>query len=464
MSQSGSTALWRRGTVMVSVLAAVSCASVDTMGTRDTDSTAAVDPSQKTQQQVQAELMAFSDRYFAATLESAKTLESSLRTPESRYTAAAARLVALMVTTDIAASPNPAAALLDMTVFVTLKRMAWEAYWMPEVYGDSGAPVLDTLRELEDDIWQIAAGVYNPQQLDELRKLILDWRLQHPDTSAVDFVRLGELGESREVKDLIDAGRSGGMLAPVREANRNLEEMRLLAERLTFMVTRMQLLISLQVEMATAKLAVQPEVRQLLEDSRTFAGVSDRAATAFADLVAVLPEERRAAVDQIMAGLSDERERIFAELAEDGALRPALRDLRETLATGREMAQSLDAAATDIDALVARMIAGSAAAPRPFDILEYQATFAELTGTAREIQAVLDSIEAILGSADLQSQIDPIVEGANRLEEEVIDDIIDRAFLRGVALIVIFFAMLTAYRLLFRGRASDRRPASSPDS
>jgi hypothetical protein len=366
--------------------------------------------------------------------------------------------VGLVVTTDIAASPNPGAALLDMTVFVTLKRAAWEEYWMPEVYGDAGQPVLDILEELEDDIWQIAAGVYAEDQLDQLRILIDDWRAGHPNTVEVDFVRLTELGHSREVQDLVAAGRPGGMLAPVKEANRNLEEMRLLAERLTFMATRMQLLISLQVEMASAKLAVQPEVRQLLEDSRAFAEVSDRAATAFAALVADLPEESRAAIDQIMAGLSEERERIFAELAEDGELRPALRDLRDTLEVGRDMAETLNAAATDIDALAARMIAGNPAAPRPFDILEYQATFAELANTAREIQGVLASIEAILGSADLEGHIGPIVEGANRLEDEVVNDIIDRAFLRGVALIVMFFVMLTLYRVLFF------RPVSAPKS
>jgi len=178
--------------------------------------------------------MAFADRYFAATLEAAKILELDLQTSEGRYTAAAARLVGLMVTTDIAASPNPGAALLDMTVFVTLRRMVWQDYWMPEVYGDAGAPVLEILLELEDDIRGIAAGVYTPDQLAELGDLIDDWRAQHPNAVAVDFMRLTEIGDARQVQTLIDAGRPGGMLAPMKEANRNVEEMRLLAERLAF--------------------------------------------------------------------------------------------------------------------------------------------------------------------------------------------------------------------------------------
>jgi hypothetical protein len=447
-------ALCRLVAVAIGIAAVVSCASSGGTPPGGDESLAAADQSRKTQQQVQSELMAFADRYFAANLDAAQILERSLETPESRYTAAGARLIALVVTTDIAASPNPGAALLDMTVFVTLRRMVWEEYWIPEVYGNAGLPVLDSLSELEDDIWEIAAGVYTPDQLAELRNLIDAWRSKHPDTKAVDFVRLTELGDSRQVQALADAGRPGGMLAPVKEANRELEEMRLLAERLTFMATRMQLMFSLQIEMASAKLAVQPEVRQLLEDSRTFADVSDRFAEAFAILVADLPEERRAAIDQVLSGLGEEREQFMAELtAEDGGVRPTLADFRDTFESGRELAEMLNEAVISMDRLVERVLEGDPA--RPFDIMDYKATIAEATITVREFQAVLTSIERILSSTVTDEELNSILEGANRLEDEVIDDVIDRAFLRGVALIIIFFVVLALYRLLMRRLAPD---------
>jgi hypothetical protein len=440
--------------VVVGVSAVLSCASSGASPEAGSSSLEAADPPRKTQQQVQSELMAFADRYFAANLDVAKILERTLETPESRYTAAAARLVALVATTDIAASPNPGAALLDMAVFVTLRRMVWEEYWMPEVYAEAGLPVLDVVHELEDDIWGIAAGVYSPDQLAELRGLIDDWRSRHPDTLAVDYVRLTELGDARRVQDLIDAGRPGGMLAPVKEANRELEQMRLLAERLAFMATRMQLMISLQVEMATAKLATQPEVRQLLEDSRSFAEVSDRFAEAFATLVADLPEERRSAIDQILKGLGEEREQILTELtAEDGGVRPTLGDFRDTFDAGRQLAETLNEAVISMDRLVERMLEGDPA--RPFDIMDYKATVEEATRTVQEFQSALITIERILGSTVTDEEMNSILEGANRLEDEVVDDIIDRAFLRGVALIVIFFVVLACYRLLMRRLVPD---------
>jgi hypothetical protein len=439
----------RLGVVVVGLAATVSCASSSPPSSQNGESLAVSDSSKKTQQEVQSELMAFADRYFAATLESAHILESASDTPESRHTAASARLVALVVVTDIAASPNPGGALLDMTVFVTLRRMVWEDYWMPEVYGEAGLPVLDILLELEEDIWGIAAGVYTPEQLTELEGLIADWRLKHPDVRAVDFMRLTKLGSARQVQTLIDAGRPGGMLAPVKEANRELEEMRLLAERLTFLATRMQLLVSLQLEMALTKVAVQPEFRQLLDDSQTFAEVSDRFAEAFAALVTDLPEERRAAIDQVLNGLSAEREQIMVDLtAEDGDLRPTLGDFRDTFEAGQELAERLDQAAISIDRMIERILADEPV--RPFDIMDYRAIVNEATLTVREVQRVLESIERILGSAVTDEELNMILKGANRLEDEVVDDIIDRAFFRGVALIVIFFGVLALYRLLMR--------------
>jgi hypothetical protein len=50
---------------------------------------------------------------FSETLDASEKLERALQTPEARYDAAVERLTALIVTTDIAASPNPGGSLLE---------------------------------------------------------------------------------------------------------------------------------------------------------------------------------------------------------------------------------------------------------------------------------------------------------------------------------------------------------------
>ena len=191
--------------------------------------------------------------------------------------------------------------------------------------------------------------------------------------------------------------------------------------------------------------------------------MSDRAAEAFATLVADLPEERRAAVDQIMNGLSEQREQILADLGDvDGDLRPALDDVRRTLEVGREMAEGLGEAIRATDALVESVNEGSKNASRPFDILDYKITFAEATIAAREIQQAAITLEHLLESGGIAKQMTQVLDGANRLQDEVVDEIVDHAFLRGVALIVVFFVFLTLYRLLISrllpGRGSVGKP------
>jgi ABC-type transport system involved in cytochrome c biogenesis permease component len=85
---------------------------------------------------------------------------------------------------------------------------------------------------------------------------------------------------------------------------------------------------------------------------------------------------------------------------------------------------------------------------RPFDIVDYQETLAEATVTVREVQTVLMSIERLLSADSAEGHMESILESANRFEDEVVDEILTRAFLYGVALMLLFFAVLLGYRVL----------------
>ena len=60
-------------------------------------------------------------------------------------------------------------------------------------------------------------------------------------------------------------------------------------------------------------------------------------------------------------------------------------------------------------------------------------------------------------------RLNSILEGANRLEDEVVTEILNRAFIRGVALIFVFFIVLTLYRLLVRRFAPNLPPKPRAD-
>ena len=403
----------------------------------------------KTERQVQSQLMGFADRHYAAIYQAAWEFQMALPTPQARQDAARERLVSLLVPTDIATGPNPGNALLDMVVYVTLKRMVWEDYWGPEVFGNAAENMIDAYRIMEADIWEVAADVYTLEQLEDLRRLIREWRGKHPDQVTIAAMRLSELSESRQVSTLVEAGKPGGLIAPIEEANRNIEETRMLAERMVFMLNRMQISVNLQLDLAFANVTIQPEVQTLLSNSDTYAAVAEGVGDTFGSLVDRIPRERAAAIDQIFAGLRMERERIFDELtSEEDGIRPTIAELRQTAEAATLMSQEGDELIKTIDNMLTGMAERSKPGDKPFDILEYQATAETAIVLAREANAALAALERIVESPGFEQNLPLVIAGANRLEEEVVNQILDRLFVRGVLLVLVLFAALVGYRLV----------------
>src|ERR1051326_1767042 len=83
-------------------------------------------------------------------------------------------------TCSIASGPNAVADLLDMTVFVTVTRATLEEHWLPEVFGESARPLLESCRNAETEIWRLTGDVLKPEQQAELRQGIELWRAQNP--------------------------------------------------------------------------------------------------------------------------------------------------------------------------------------------------------------------------------------------------------------------------------------------
>jgi len=123
-------------------------------------------------------------------------------------------------------------------------------------------------------------------------------------------------------------------------------------------------------------------------------------------------------------------------------------EMRETLELGVQVATLLNETMINTDRMVQRVQDDET--HRPFDILEHQAALVQATATLHELQTTLASVEGVLESRGLERQMPQIKEGANWLEEEVATDFLNAAFVRGVALIGVFFVSLFLYRIATR--------------
>jgi hypothetical protein len=175
--------------------------------------------------------MSFADNWASQIVEATALLVQRVARPDVRLEADRFKHNAMAAAYHIAATPSPGAALLDMLVLVTLNRMVWEEYWVPQVYGPLAADMVTMLRKLEGEIWALAAEVLTPTQRQEVRDVLRAWRDTYPDKIGVSYIRFSDFGELGRQPSLEQARKAGGLLAPLTHATQAADAIRLWGDR-----------------------------------------------------------------------------------------------------------------------------------------------------------------------------------------------------------------------------------------
>jgi hypothetical protein len=379
-------------------------------------------------QEVQLKVMRYADDYSGRIRDPLEALNRQAASSEERLAAHDWRIMQSTAAYTIASGPNPMVNALDMIVLATLSRMVVEDYESGGLSGPRAAPLLEAHRSLERQAWALVEGVADSEQTNHLRALIVQWRAEHPGARTVSQVRLADFAAIAGQRG--DEAHGGGgvfaligldPLSNLDPAVKELEQTRLLAERTIYYLQRAPDLLDMQIERLAYQLAIMPEAKQ------TLAGVErvSVAAEAFGELTAdaptIIARERHALVADLTAALHTEQERMQALLVE----------VRGVLQAGTQTSESIGGTVAALDALVARFQpqevrpAASAEPRRPFDITEYAQTARELASAAQDLQALL-------------VQLDTSSAGVERLAGTTtlaLEEVVDRAFWRGLALI-----------------------------
>ena len=262
-----------------------------------------------TRQQLDDQVRRFADRYHARMSIAVDRMRKQPLEPEQFQSAAYWRMMARVSSIDIAIGPNAVTNLLDMMVLATLGRTVLEQYWVPERFGEEfGRPLVEASRAMEEDIWDIADAVLTPELQEEMRIMIRNYYDQNPDQIHPWWVRMDRFSGQRAAR-LNAIKRSGGLLKEVRKARETAEELQEYAERALFYTQRAPGIISGRMENSMLQILGGPQVTQILEDSNRFIDSVEQLVQAFEDLSA----KRLAAVDQLIEGLSEQREGLFSD-------------------------------------------------------------------------------------------------------------------------------------------------------
>jgi hypothetical protein len=285
-------------------------------------STVAIDP-----RQVQAANMSFADRYLAAMADEYDRVTLAAKTPDATVLAQRLKILAGTGAMGNAVDPNPVVGLMDMALMVTLTRQIAEDGWVGETFSPATADAMvATLKVQEADVWRIAGTYLTSAQVEELRQLAAQWRQKHPGQRYIAGARLADFAEAKRpavVGGPADpvaqvAGSALGLVSldpfhGLDPALKEVEESRVLAERLFFYMRHAPILMTWQADSLFDQMLAQPQMVQLFADTTTVAGSTTRfsdATTRFSDASNAVAQT----VEKFRLQLPDQQARLVAEL------------------------------------------------------------------------------------------------------------------------------------------------------
>ncbi len=398
---------------------------------------------------LQLEVMRFADNYAAVVAHSADDFNDQAAGAEARRAATKWKLEQATAAYIDASGPNPIINALDMVVLASASRLVMQDNMIEQPFGQAALPLLQSHRLLETNAWSLASSVLKPEQQQELREIIQEWRRNNPHLRSVAGLRFREF-MSAFGKTAQRASSSPTSLfsllfldpmASMDPTAAAIEETRNTAERAMYYTQRMPSLLNWQVELLTYELAIQPEMKQLLADTARFSKSSETFVKTAESLPKVISQEREAAIKQVLEGLVPE-ERKARELL--GEARALATDTREALKAGDATADSVNAVIQTLDDFVRSVSKTNTSEvstnARPFDVLDYATTAREIGGAAKELSALLSSGNDSAGRlAQLRQQ--------TAMDAK---QIVDHAFARVLMLALVLTGIVLLAAILYR--------------
>ena len=215
----------------------------------------------------------------------------------------------------------------------------------------------------------------------------------------------------------------------------------MLAERALFYTQRWPRLLDMQAQVLTLQLAGQPATQQVLGDTDRISRSAELVAQTAARLPDVIDRQREAAIGQLLDAIREQ----------EGQARALLAEMKQTLDAGNAAATSVNGVLRSADVLLASVSTppppGSPPA-KPFEIAEYTQALVELGKTAQELEALVASLDREVPR--VQAALGQVTGDAS----EKARALVDYAFRRGVALVLLLVGLILAAAIVYRWAAA----------
>ena len=423
-----------------------------------------------TPEELDSMLYAYADSYQSSLFSATYKILRQTDDPRKQHLATLLRTYAVSSIYDIATNSDSYTKLLDMLLVTTVQSMIWIDENKAEYYfGENGHILETTIRRNRLAIWEIAEKVMTAEQLSLLDWLIADWRKQNPELDNVSYIRFTDIGESRG-KELIEDVQAGtGLLAPISEATKVLDEARLLAERSFYYAKRAPMLYSWQTETMADSLMDKPEIKELLTGVNEMLVSVNRVSRVLEKLPEQIEQERRIFFNELdkqessLNLLLKETQKTIGDAEQlvttvDGLLSGSSQDV---LIEVKNTSDSLNTTLTTLDILLSNHLTtllgdGSEnsekeASVKPFDINEYVVALNELDKTITHMTSLVDTSDDFVLSETMTDRIKQLNTAAEERVEHATRQsnlILGMMFFYAVAFSLIVFFLLISYRYI----------------
>lgn len=440
--------------------------------------------------QLQAELTALGDQFIARVTEATSALTRNSSDLRQRRIAHTLKLVSAEGAITNIGGPSPVAGLLDMTVMVTLMRMKLEEH-APRLFGESADVLIDAFERSEDGFWNLCTEVLSEQEMQELHNAIREWNLENQDMNFVAKVRLSDFAHQREATPTRNRGILPSNilqlfyldpLAGLDPTVREIEQTRLLAERVIYQAQRMPRLLRWETEALYLDLVSSEGVQKLLENIDQAANASTTLSGLAEELPQFAAEERTQTIQELEAAVERQRRETIAQVRDviqtdtrvllddlnnaQEPLQASLTQLDNTIASAGDLTSQLTELLRASDALATKLgLTQRVREPRPANDADGMETFEQATmriqSAAHDVTELLIAATRLLETPALQEP-ERVAHATNQASDKFFKDVVRAGvtlilIAAAALLIVLVIHCLLGYALARRAQRSETR-------
>ena len=272
--------------------------------------------------ELQFENLRFADNYSNSVAHAADRVSKEIGSRDAQVEALKWKLEQATAAYVDATGQNPLWNALDLVGLATVSRMVIEDAKSRELFGGDLDVLLQTHRSLETTAWNLADQFLEPSEHQELADLFAEWRKQNPNERSVSGVHFREFAlalgkgsspstvKATSIFSLLYLDPFAG-LDPTTVA---IEQSRELASRTVAYAERMPTLLRWQAELLALQVARQPDPQELMADVDRVSHSVESVSKTVEGVPALVDTQRREAIDQLFAGVTEQRQALLADL------------------------------------------------------------------------------------------------------------------------------------------------------